>query len=123
MNKKEGLDRKEAIEIAERELGLFKKEIPEPRGIDHGECQCANAHNNGIDKAIPLLADKIMELDRADKMSGKDIREYIRLVKEKAELQQKLNEQIMEIAELKALLQPTEYYSVKYLEWRNNGHK
>ena len=24
-----------------------KQEIPEPRGIDYGECQCANAYNQG----------------------------------------------------------------------------
>ena len=67
------MNRKESIEIAERELGR-KKEIKRDDSFDRADYDApieVEAYTEGFnemrDKAIPLLADKIMEIEKLKK--------------------------------------------------------
>ena len=107
------MNKDKSIEIAERELGR-KKEIKRDDSFDRADYDApieVEAYTEGFnemrDKAIPLLADKIMEIDAwkkgadiksdggSDRECGhfvKDILSFCPVCRKIAELQQKLDD-------------------------------
>ena len=95
------MNKKEAFEIAYKELEKYKSEPKVIRNQWGGVVSSGNldiSFNEGLAKSIPLLAAKIEEISKlgellkhSDEMSGKETSEYILIVKENAELQQKLD--------------------------------
>ena len=86
------MNRKEAIEIAERELGKLRKHIYENTSEGLYDTK---KYNEGIDQAITLLAEYLMEINDINKQYSNLLDYYPEteqsLIKKNEELQQKLD--------------------------------